>query len=56
MFEKRNSFSYKYDMAIEVLCDVKRVEKLIEKEVIWKNVAYLEIDEHYLDFLNLYLR
>lgn len=37
-------------MAIEVLYDVKRVEKLIGKEVIWKNVAYLEIDEQYLDF------
>ncbi|MBI2721471.1 MAG: hypothetical protein HYX39_04795 [Bacteroidetes bacterium] len=55
MFEKRNSFSYKYDMAIQVLGDVERVEKLIETEVIRKNGAYLEIDEQYLDFFELVL-
>lgn len=55
MFEKRNSFSYKYDMAIHVLGDVERVEKLLETEVIRKNGAYLEIDEHYLDFFELVL-
>lgn len=55
MFEKRNSFSYKYDMAIQVLGDVERVEKLIETEVIRKNGTYLEIDEQYLDFFELVL-
>ena len=55
MFEKRNSFSYKYDMAVQVLGDVERVEKLIETEVIRKNGAYLEIDEQYLDFFELVL-
>ena len=55
MFEKRNSFSYKYDMAVQVLGDVDRVEKLIETEVIRKNGAYLEIDEKYLDFFELIL-
>lgn len=55
MFEKRNSFSYKYDMAIQVLGDIERVEKLIETEVIRKNGAYLEIDEQYLDFFELVL-
>ena len=55
MFEKRNSFTYKYDMAVEVLGDVDRVEKLIETEVIRRNGAYLEIDEKYLDFFELVL-
>lgn len=55
MFEKRNTFSYKYDMAIEVLGDIDRVEKLIETEVIRKNGTYLEIDEKYLDFFELVL-
>ena len=55
MFEKRNTFSYKYDMAIQVLGDIERVEKLIETEVIRKNGAFLEIDEQYLDFFELVL-
>lgn len=55
MFEKRNTFSYKFDMAVMVLGDVDRVEKLIETEIIRKNGSFLEIDEKYLDFFELVL-
>jgi len=55
MFEKRNSFSYKFDMAAQVLGDVDRVEKLIETEVIRRNGSFIEIDEKYLDFFELVL-
>lgn len=55
MFEKRNAFSYKFDMAVQVVGDVDRVEKLIETEVIRKNGSFLEIDEKYLDFFELVL-
>lgn len=54
MFEKRNSFSYKYEMALEFL-EEDRIEKLIEKEVIRRNGTFLEIDEKYLQFFELVL-
>jgi len=54
MFEKRNSFSYKYEMALELL-EEDRVEKLIEKEVLRRNGAFLEIDEKYLQFFEVVL-
>jgi hypothetical protein len=54
MFEKRNSFSYKYEMALEIL-EEDRVEKLIEKEVLRRNGAFLEIDEKYLQFFEVVL-
>lgn len=54
MFEKRNSFSYKYEMALEIL-EEDRIEKLIEKEVLRRNGAFLEIDEKYLQFFELVL-
>lgn len=54
MFEKRNSFSYKYEMALEIL-EEDRIENLIVKEVLRRNGAFLEIDEKYLQFFELVL-
>jgi hypothetical protein len=49
MFEKRKSFAYKYDHAIELL-EEARVEALIQKGIIRQNGPYLELDEQFLDF------
>lgn len=49
MFEKRKSFDYRYDQAIEVL-DESKVDSLIEKGVIVKNGRYLEIEDQLLSF------
>jgi len=49
MFEKRKSFSYKYEHAVEVI-DETKLETLIELEVIRKNGSYLEIDDRFLQF------
>ncbi len=49
MFEKRKSFAYKYEHAVEVL-DEARLETLIELEVIRKNGSLLEIDDQFLQF------
>jgi len=49
MFEKRKSFSYKYEHAIEVL-EESKVESLIGKEVLRRNGGFLEIDNLFLQF------
>lgn len=49
MFEKRKSFSYKYEQAIEVL-EESKVESLIGKEVLRRNGGFLEIDNLFLQF------
>lgn len=49
MFEKRKSFAYKYDMALE-LVDEDVLETLISKGVIRQSGAYIELDEQYLGF------
>lgn len=49
MFEKRKSFAYRYDQAIEVI-DEARLDALVEMEVIRKNGPFLEIDEKFLQF------
>ena len=49
MFEKRKSFAYRYDHAIEII-DEGRLETLIELEVVRKNGPLLEIDDQFLQF------
>ncbi len=49
MFEKRKSFAYKYEMALE-LADEEVVEILIAKGVLRQSGAYIELDEQYLGF------
>ncbi len=49
MFEKRKSFAYKYEMALE-LADEEVVETLISKGVLRQSGAYVELDEQYLSF------
>ena len=49
MFEKRKSFAYKYDHAVELL-DETRVVTLLELGVVRKNGPLLEIDDHFLQF------
>ncbi|MCW3082188.1 hypothetical protein [Segetibacter sp.] len=46
MFEKRKSFVYKYDHALEILSQ-ERVETLISKGVIRNNGSYLEMDDQF---------
>lgn len=50
MFEKRKSFVYKYDHALELLKEESRIEALINRGILRQNGAYLELDEQYLDF------
>jgi hypothetical protein len=49
MFEKRKSFAYKYDHAVEVI-DEAKLETLLELEVVRKNGPFLEIDDQFLQF------
>lgn len=49
MFEKRKSFAYKYDHAVEVIDEV-RLETLIDLEVVRRNGSLLEIDDRFLQF------
>ncbi len=49
MFEKRKSFAYKYDYALELL-DEDRIETLCFKGILRKNGPFLEIDEQYQQF------
>ena len=49
MFEKRKSFTYRYDHAVEVIDEV-RLETLIELEVIQRNGSLLEINDRFLQF------
>lgn len=49
MFEKRKSFVYKYDHALEFM-EEARIETLINKGIIRQNGTYLEMDDQFLDF------
>ncbi|RLB70556.1 MAG: hypothetical protein DRH07_08360 [Deltaproteobacteria bacterium] len=49
MFEKRKSFAYKYEHAVEVI-EESRLDALIELEVIRRNGPLLEIDDQFLQF------
>ncbi|MCR4312901.1 MAG: hypothetical protein NUV58_01485 [Candidatus Roizmanbacteria bacterium] len=49
MFEKRKSFAYKYEQAIEIL-EESKVESLIDKEVLRRNGNFIEIDDQFLQF------
>jgi hypothetical protein len=49
MFEKRKSFIYKYDHALELL-EEERIETLINKGIIRQNGGYLEMDDQYQQF------
>src|SRR5882762_5058781 len=49
MFEKRRSFAYKYEYALEQL-EEARIETLCFKGILRKNGIYLEIDEQYQTF------
>ncbi len=49
MFEKRKSFAYKYDHALELL-DEDRIETLCIKGILRKNGPFLEIDEQFQVF------
>ena len=51
MFEKRKTFSYKYDYALELVeHDDNRIRFLIEHSIIRENGNYLEIDDQYVQF------
>ena len=49
MFEKRKSFVFKYDQALELL-EEERIESLIKKGMIRQNGSYLELDDQFLHF------
>jgi len=49
MFEKRKSFLYKYDDAVEVLT-ADKIEILISKNILRRNGAYLEMDDEFQQF------
>ncbi len=51
MFEKRKTFSYKYDYALEMVeGDDNRIKHLIEYGVIRENGNWLELDDQFLQF------
>jgi hypothetical protein len=49
MFEKRKSFVYKYDHALEIL-EEERLETLKNRGVLRQNGSYLEMDDQFLHF------
>ena len=49
MFEKRRSFQYKYDLAVEIL-DEDKITALISRGIIRQNGLYIELDDQFLDF------
>lgn len=49
MFEKRKSFVFKYDQALELL-EEERIDSLIKKGMIRQNGLYLELDDQFLHF------
>jgi hypothetical protein len=49
MFEKRKSFAYKYDHALELL-EEDRIETLCLKGILRKNGPFLEMDEQFQTF------
>ena len=55
MFHKRNEFSYKYDMAVEMLDSIEKTDRLIELEIIRRNGVFVELDEKFMNFFELVL-
>jgi len=55
MFHKRNEFSYKYDMAVEMLDSIEKTDRLIELEIIRRNGVFVELDEKFMGFFELVL-
>lgn len=49
MFEKRQSFLFKYDHAVEIL-DEDKIGALISRGVIRQNGLYIELDDQFQDF------
>lgn len=49
MFEKRKSFVYKYDHALEVM-EEEKLETLKNRNVLRQNGPYLEMDDQFLNF------
>ena len=49
MFEKRKSFVYKYDQALEIM-EEERLETLMSRGVLRQNGPYLEMDDQFLHF------
>lgn len=49
MFEKRKSFAYKYDHALEIVSEDK-IESLVSKHILNQNGPYLELDEQFQQF------
>lgn len=50
MFEKRKSYLYKYDQALELLESEDKLNTLINKEIINQNGAFIDLDENFLEF------
>ena len=50
MFEKRKSYLYKYDQALELLESEDKLNTLINKEIVNQNGAYIDVDENFLEF------
>lgn len=51
MFEKRKTFSYKYDYALQMVDDDEsRISYLIDRGVIRENGNWLELDDQFLQF------
>lgn len=51
MFEKRKTFTYKYDYALEMVDnDESRINFLINRGVIRENGSWLELDDQFLQF------
>ncbi|MEG1564337.1 MAG: hypothetical protein RR365_11525 [Bacteroides sp.] len=54
MFEKRKSLSFRYEYALG-LVEENRLQMLLEREVIRRNGAHLELDERFREFFELLL-
>mgnify|MGYP004623757153 FL=1 len=54
LFEKRKSLPFRYEYALDII-DEHKLNILIEREVIRRNGPYIELDEHYLSFIELLL-
>lgn len=54
LFEKRKSLPFRYEYALDII-DEHKLNILIEREVIRRDGPYIELDEHYLSFIELLL-
>lgn len=51
MFEKRKTFSYRYEYALELVAhDENRIRFLVDHSVLRENGNYLEIDDQFIQF------